>query len=29
MNQKHDIVAIMYGDEPLVHYDKNEYLKIS
>lgn len=24
---KHDIVAIMYGDKPLVHYDKNEYLK--
>ena len=24
---KHNIVKIMYGDEPLVHYDKNEYLK--
>ena len=23
----HNIVKIMYGDEPLVHYDKNEYLK--
>ena len=23
---KHDIVAIMYGDEPLVHYDKNHHI---
>ena len=22
---RHDIVAVNYGDEPLIHYDKNEY----
>ena len=24
---KHDIVAVMYGDTPLVHYDESEYEK--
>ena len=25
--EKHDIVRVMYGDDPLVHYDSNEYNK--
>lgn len=25
--EKHDIVKTLYGDEPLIHYDENEYNK--